>query len=338
MSGAKSPAVRLPSVFGRRSFRSGITASCREGRPPGGPERISAGGSMAAGVLGTRPSQTLILSITLILATVAGVSSASSATPSSHVHRALSSHSPILIEGDGQFTPSNGVVSGNGTPADPFIIAGWEMLLSGPPGVEIRNTTASFVIRDLILTGTFDGAYDGVILRNAANARIENVTSEHNRVAILLDKVRLASVVGNKLSGNHRGIHVFSSSEVVIARNEATGGPWGLIHILIVDSNRITIKSNRVTTYGVAFGAAHSDGLELWNNTVQSMGDGILFDNITEASVALNDFTAIQDLDFSALGFDLHSSRNVSLSTNSFRGYGADRVDESTNITIDGNT
>src|SRR2546426_4586253 len=57
----------------------------------------------------------------------------------------------IFIDGNGNFTPASGVVGGSGTPTDPFVIAGWTILASSGPGVQIRNTNAYFVIPDVAI-------------------------------------------------------------------------------------------------------------------------------------------------------------------------------------------
>src|SRR2546430_12756726 len=57
----------------------------------------------------------------------------------------------IFIDGNGNFTPASGVVGGAGTPTDPFVIAGWTILASSGPGVQILHTNAYFVIPDLAI-------------------------------------------------------------------------------------------------------------------------------------------------------------------------------------------
>src|SRR2546425_9976290 len=57
----------------------------------------------------------------------------------------------IFIDGNGNFTPASGVVGGSGTPTDPLVIAGWTILASSGPGIQIRNTNAYFVIRDVAI-------------------------------------------------------------------------------------------------------------------------------------------------------------------------------------------
>lgn len=58
-------------------------------------------------------------------------------------------HGPILIVENGGFTSANGVTGGSGTIPDPYVISGWNITSSTSNGVEIRNTTANFVARNL---------------------------------------------------------------------------------------------------------------------------------------------------------------------------------------------
>src|SRR5437867_9908391 len=57
----------------------------------------------------------------------------------------LTPHAPILIVNDGGFTSANGVTSGDGTPANPYVIEGWDISIRFANGIEIRNTLAHFV-------------------------------------------------------------------------------------------------------------------------------------------------------------------------------------------------
>ena len=64
-------------------------------------------------------------------------------------------HAPILIDGNDDFTPENGVTGGSGTELDPYVIEGWEIdtSVAGSYGsqvcVEILNTDAHFIIRNM---------------------------------------------------------------------------------------------------------------------------------------------------------------------------------------------
>src|SRR5438132_819758 len=78
---------------------------------------------------------------------------------------------------------------------------------------------------------------------------------DYSRIRILLEAVRSAAVTGNQLR-DRQAIRVSSSTNVTFARNEATGGPNGVVQVLVVDSTRIDIDSNRIDTgYGISIGA-----------------------------------------------------------------------------------
>ena len=61
---------------------------------------------------------------------------------------AYTSHDPILIVGNENFTTANGVTGGNGTEADPYVIDGWEIINSSnnyTKCIEIINTMVNSV-------------------------------------------------------------------------------------------------------------------------------------------------------------------------------------------------
>src|SRR3972149_5619894 len=60
-------------------------------------------------------------------------------------------HGPILIDEEDRCKRPNGVVSGRGTPADPYVIASWDISTTTADGILIRNTQAHFVIRDVLV-------------------------------------------------------------------------------------------------------------------------------------------------------------------------------------------
>ena len=88
-------------------------------------------------------------------------------------------HLPILIEGDAQFTPANGVTGGSGAPGDPYVIADWSINATTANGIEIRNTTAHFVIRGVyIYSDAIPSTGYGVVLRNLSDGSVEASTFE----------------------------------------------------------------------------------------------------------------------------------------------------------------
>jgi hypothetical protein len=59
------------------------------------------------------------------------------------VGSASGAHEPIMILGNADFTEENGVVSGSGSAADPYIIAGWEIDVPDTGRSRTRARTSS---------------------------------------------------------------------------------------------------------------------------------------------------------------------------------------------------
>src|SRR5207245_182874 len=63
----------------------------------------------------------------------------------------LSPHPPIVIDGDDNFTSTNGVTGGRGGATDPYVIEGWLIDATSSNGITIRQTRAHLVIRNLTI-------------------------------------------------------------------------------------------------------------------------------------------------------------------------------------------
>jgi PKD repeat protein len=89
----------------------------------------------------------------------------------------LTPRGAILIEGDADFTTANGVVSGSGTPLNPYVISGWN-ISSGTSKfpLTIKNTTKHFIIKDMFLDGYATSLTKVIVLENVGNGTLENIT------------------------------------------------------------------------------------------------------------------------------------------------------------------
>lgn len=82
---------------------------------------------------------------------------------------------PIVILSNDDFTPENGVVSGSGTPEDPYIIAGWEILLQGEPyGIRVENVDKYFVVRGCLVRGAMDPDGAAIYVNLSSHGTIED--------------------------------------------------------------------------------------------------------------------------------------------------------------------
>ena len=214
--------------------------------------------------------------IALVLAAVAGA-----AVPGVGAARG-----PITILGNGDFTEENGVLSGSGTTADPYVIAGWEI---GVPlgvlyGVQIENVTAAFVLRGLVLNGA--GELDGAAVRIAfaGGGLIEGCM-----IASSVNGIEIASSTDVTLRNNVlyvRGIGLRVTGEspaeyrhAIEPSNELNDLP---IHYYYgLDGDRIEgIETRHLTV------AASRDVTVIGNSVLD--GDGIHLAYVTDSRVTAN--------------------------------------------------
>jgi parallel beta-helix repeat protein len=140
------------------------------------------------------------------------------------VAEAMSTHNTILIDGNANFTPVNGVTFGSGTENNPYIIEGWDINASTANGIEIRNTTAYFVIRNCYI---HDGRenYDGVHFRDVSNGTIENVNFTNDLHGIYLGSSPNNLIRNCTASNNSFGIYSWVSENNTL-RNNALSNNW----------------------------------------------------------------------------------------------------------------
>ena len=123
-------------------------------------------------------------------------------------------HLPIVINGNSDFIPQNGVTSGKGTARDPYVIEGWSIAsVTGQPGIEIEQTTAFFVVRNV----------------ETLSASIYILNANHG------------SVVNSTLNGGDQVVRIVGSQDVTISRNIIMNG-----QITVGDVNQGPFSTNLV--------------------------------------------------------------------------------------------
>ena len=193
--------------------------------------------SGGSSVLGSAGLTLLLVSFS----TLVTVGAPAATTPGS----TLTAHGPILIDGDANFTATNGVTSGTGVPGDPYTIQGWDISAAASNAISIRSTTASFAIRD-VRVHSGGPSFDGIVLERVSNAWIENVTADSNRNGVLVDRSNSVSVTSSTLGNNNQnGFAASNSLNLQIETNWVTGGAQGGIYMDgIADA---TIRSNHIS-------------------------------------------------------------------------------------------
>jgi parallel beta-helix repeat protein len=165
-----------------------------------------------------------------------------SSTP---VHATLNSHAPIYINYNDNFTVANGVNGGgSGTLNDPFIIENWVISASSANGIDIRNTTAYFIIRNCLVENGSSSHY-GIYFENVANGKIENCTING--------------------SNSTDGINFWSSSYNTLTNNTCSNNRAGIM--LRWFSSYNTLTNNTCSSNGEGIGTESSTNNTLTNNT-----------------------------------------------------------------------
>ena len=139
----------------------------------------------------------------------------------------LTPRAPIFINGDGSFTPANGVNGGgSGTADDPYIIENWVIDASGAHGISIQNTTAYFIVRNCLVENG-GGSYSGIYLNNVVNGKVENNTCENNSDhGIFLDHSSYNTISNNTCSNNSTGIGLEVSSNNILSNNTLSNNSY----------------------------------------------------------------------------------------------------------------
>jgi len=233
----------------------------------------------------------------------------------SPVHATMTPHDPIFIIGNGGFTAANGVVSGSGMANDPYVIENWDINASTANGIEIRYTTAYFVIRNCFVENGEGAYYDGIYLYNVANGGIDNNTCRNNYCGIYLESSH-NNTLNNNICENNKGhgIHFVGSDKNILTNNTCLNNGWDDTYYSGIVLNKST-KNN------------------LSNNFIENSGAyGIFLCNVSINNVIRNNF--IENHGY--VGIGLSYSSNNRIYHNNFVNNLTQAYDESSNFWDDG--
>lgn len=153
-----------------------------------------------------------LLSVLLIVSLAAPVISILQIAPASATPEGLTPHDPIYIEGNENFIATNGVTSGSGTMDDPYIIENWDISAANAHGIEIRHTSAYFVIRNCYVHDGIAGGRYGIYFNGITNGKIENSITKNNSSGIYLNRSDNNIITDSTMQNNGLGIEFYFSS------------------------------------------------------------------------------------------------------------------------------
>jgi len=181
-------------------------------------------------------------------------------------------HDVIRINSNADFNSTNGVVGGNGTKDDPYIISGWDIDDHNVgDAIYIGNTTAYFVVKNTYLHNASDF---GISLYNVTNGIIANNNCNDNWVGIELKSSNSITISNNTCNDNNNGygIYLSSSSNNTISNNICNNDGDG-IHMDF--SNNNTISNNICSSYDDGIYLDFSSSNTVSNNTCINNWEGI---------------------------------------------------------------
>ena len=217
-----------------------------------------------------------------------------------NVHASSQIHTPIVIIGNENFTIQNGVISGSGTLADPYIISGWEISTNGY-AITIRNTTKYFVIENINYP-----AY-GIYLDNISNGKIYSIN--HNNltyVDVRINNSQNVDIVSSTFKGSYgvkvenstdikffgdtfnfniySGIYIYNSTDVRIEHSQINSDEIG---IMVGESDEVDINSTLISYSSSINIFAYSDSnLSIERvGTLYSESDGIYLQDVYRYSI-----------------------------------------------------
>jgi parallel beta-helix repeat protein len=132
-------------------------------------------------------------------------------------------HDPIMIEGNENFTATNGVTAGDGTPENPFLIEGWELNgtlnQSYDSGISIKETNMFFIIRNCFI---HHFNVTELQLDSVKNGRVDSCIisdGDQFQYGIYLTNCSQINICDNQIISNTYGIQIYNSTNITIHNN-----------------------------------------------------------------------------------------------------------------------
>ncbi len=189
-------------------------------------------------------------------------------TPNTDMQGYLPAHAPIVIDGDADFTAPNGVVSGTGTSADPYIIEGWSIVGPGN-AIQIMNTTEYYVIKNCQLIG--NGTDFGIFITNSTNGvvRFNDISGFNAGIGIGSTDI---SVSHNMLYSNIVGVTLGMSTDVTLEHNVVDAGMFGFYVSMSEDCYIMNNDISGSAVYGIQLNSSSGINYVYYNNLMSNTG------------------------------------------------------------------
>jgi parallel beta-helix repeat protein len=126
----------------------------------------------------------------------------------------------IAIDGNADFATQAAAElwNGEGTPGNPYIIQGYEIVASSAHGISIQNVDAHFVVRTCYIHDGGSG-YIGIYLNNCVNGSLSSNICSNDMVGIYLESSNGVTVSDNTCTGNYYAMYLYDSDGNTVSGN-----------------------------------------------------------------------------------------------------------------------
>lgn len=186
-------------------------------------------------------------------------------------------HAPIIINANDEFNSTNGVVKGDGSETNPYVIANWEIDANGSGScISISETTAYYEIKKCTLFNSGNDWKDaGIYLSNSGNAKIYANRIFNNTAGIFLSSSNNNFISKNNCSLNDDGICLrFSNSYNKISENYCAFNSQNGIYLDGSSNNNISENNCFSNSFGIYLSTS-TDNAVSRNNCSLNMQIGI---------------------------------------------------------------
>ncbi|MFW9968109.1 MAG: NosD domain-containing protein, partial [Candidatus Thorarchaeota archaeon] len=171
---------------------------------------------------------------------------------------------PITVTSDSGFLTAG--FTGVGNESHPYVLEGISIGQYDEPCISISETTAHFVIRDCLLTGT---GGTGIKFYSVQNGSVESCSIAHKWRGVDFDQCTDCSLSDTTISNGDFGAHITSSTDCIIANSVIHSQRVALD---LSSSTGLILSENNIhdNERGVEIGGSHD--FTVTNNTLTHNG------------------------------------------------------------------
>jgi len=195
-------------------------------------------------------------------------------------------HDDVDVNSNSQFTSEG--FTGSGTIGDPYLLEG-KIINSTGMCIDIRETSAHFVIRNCYLTNEYGDRGHGVWFQEIANGRVEDCIVDGIRSGAYISTVSDNILFKNNTFLNcDDGIYSFKGNHTRFINNTFSGTDLGIEESSTFNS---TFINNTITGFYQAGFFTSADNFTIYNNTIIDNDLGILIRIADDSNISRNTFT-----------------------------------------------